>query len=466
MSDFIEIMSDLSSSEDEEVPQYGRSNKSIFKELCAYDPISARDEQRLAHNCYLQMIGVLNRKIRMSTTITEESTELILEHIDFALTEDALLKQRSDDLVFEDHFNTNILEMVEAGQFTYDKLRSICSKYESQDGMNQHRERAKQAYQYFVDRNFTKEDAIATAFALAFYTGSKSERINRAGSMVARNGNGKALMQIDRGAIVDAGIILYYMVRGLSNIPYYWGEVSRACELTNEELDCYKPGYLVSWLQFSSSKKGSDPPKHFRDRNTFFIIYSLTGRSIKQFSNFDSEDEVLFLPHSAFVVVDNQFNSQKRQNLIYMRQVELGLSQWSVLWVDDHIFEEDWENKSYMEQAAARDLNRNVHFIPKSNTERAISFLKSPFGQRLKNRSNFRIVTDMNRTNEYPSETAGAQFIKQVRKLGFLNKCLVFTSDKKSANQKLKNHLSPSEDVDVYTSVHVSSLLKFICFEN
>jgi hypothetical protein len=62
-----------------------------------------------------------------------------------------------------------------------------------------------------------------------------------------------------------------------------------------------------------------------------------------------------------------------------------------------------------MEKAAARDLNRNVHFIPKSNTQNAISFLMSPHGQRFKNRDNFRIVTDMN-----PAETAGARFIKRV----------------------------------------------------
>ena len=457
---------DDSSSEDDKMSSFGRSQKSILKELCAYDPITARDDQRLAHNCYLQMIGVLNRKIQIATTITDESTELMLEYISFVLVEGELLKQRSNDLVFEDHFNMKILEMVEGGKYNYENLQSVCSKYETPEGMKEHEKRAVRTYQYFKDRGFTKEDALATAFALAFYTGSKSERINRAGSILARVGNGVALQQIDQDGIVDAGIILYYMVRGLSTIPYYWGTVSRACQLTDAELECYKPGYLVSWLQCSSSKKGSTPPDHFRDRNTIFIIYSLTGRSIRQFSNFDSEDEVLFLPHSAFIVVDHQVKNERRQHFIYMRQVELGLSQWSVLWVDDHIFEEDWENKAYMEQAAARDLNKNIHFIPKSTTENAISFLKSTFGQRLKNRNNFRIVTDMNRTNERMPETAGARFIKQARQLGFLNKCLVFTSIKETAHETLKKHLSKSEDVYVYVTVRECSLLKFICFEN
>ncbi|CAF3709047.1 unnamed protein product [Rotaria sp. Silwood1] len=80
-----------------------------------------------------------------------------------------------------------------------------------------------------------------------------------------------------------------------------------------------------------------------------------------------------------------------------MRQVELDLSKWSVLWVDNNIFDENWENKQHMETAAAKALNLNVHFIPKSTTNSALSFLRSSFGQRLKNQDTFRIVTDMTR---------------------------------------------------------------------
>ncbi|CAF3808066.1 unnamed protein product [Rotaria sp. Silwood1] len=80
-----------------------------------------------------------------------------------------------------------------------------------------------------------------------------------------------------------------------------------------------------------------------------------------------------------------------------MRQVELDLSKWSVLWVDNNIFDKNWENKQHMETAAAKALNLNVHFIPKSTTNSALSFLRSSFGQRLKNQDTFRIVTDMTR---------------------------------------------------------------------
>jgi hypothetical protein len=44
------------SSEDEEISQYCCSTKNIIKELCAYDPVSTKDDQNLVHNCYLKMV--------------------------------------------------------------------------------------------------------------------------------------------------------------------------------------------------------------------------------------------------------------------------------------------------------------------------------------------------------------------------------------------------------------------------
>ena len=173
------------------------------------------------------------------------------------------------------------------------------------------------------------------------------------------------------------------MIRALSYIPFYWEYVTRACQLTHDELQLYVPGSLISWIQFSSSKKGKKVvgSDAFKYRNTLFKIFSLTGRPIKQFSNYPEEDEVLFLPHSTFLVFNRKVHyAGGGKHVIYMRQVELGLCQWSVLLVDDKIFQEDWENKSHMEYAAIKALDINVHFIPKSSASSALSFLKSVFG--------------------------------------------------------------------------------------
>ena len=64
----------------------------------------------------------------------------------------------------------------------------------------------------------------------------------------------------------------------------------------------YNPGNIITWLQFSSSSVGK-PSEYFADRNTRFIIYSINGRCIKDFSEYKEEEtEVLFKPFSHFMV--------------------------------------------------------------------------------------------------------------------------------------------------------------------
>ncbi|CAF4889798.1 unnamed protein product, partial [Rotaria sp. Silwood1] len=77
-----------------------------------------------------------------------------------------------------------------------------------------------------------------------------------------------------------------------------------------------------------------------------------------------------------------------------------------------------------MEYASTQALNMDVRFIPKSTTENALSFLRSPFGQRLKNKETFRVVTDVNHENEYPVHNAGGEGlnsnVNNVKALGLM----------------------------------------------
>ncbi|UJR20567.1 hypothetical protein I4U23_023693 [Adineta vaga] len=333
--------------------------------------------------------------------------------------------------------------------------------------MAEHEERVDLSYLYFREKNLSDDEAKALAFSLSFYTGTKSETCNRGASLIARTGNGEVIEPRTANEINEAAIILYYLVKSLSYIPFYWGYVTRACQLTFHELSMYTPGRLITWIQFSSSKKGKKVVNNtsFKERNTLFKIFSLTGRSIKQFSNYPEEDEVLFLPHTTFLVFNRKTFSNQQKNVIYMRQVELGLCEWSVLWVDDEIFSEDWEKKQHMEYVAASALDMNVHFIAKSSTDSALSFLQSVFGQRLKNCDTFRIVTDMNRRNEVPVHNAGARLIKAVRQMGFKNKCLIFTSNQKRAQQILNSELISKERQSVFVSTKIEDLRNFVNFD-
>ena len=136
------------------------------------------------------------------------------------------------------------------------------------------------------------------------------------------------------------------------------------------------------------------------------------------------------------------------------------------MWVDDNIFDEDWGNKQLMERATTQGTSVNVHFIPKSNTEAALSFLRSEFGQRLKNRESFRIVTDMKRTNEIDPSMAGIRLLVGVRKLGFQQACLIFTGHEESAYNKLQKAFGTDRPKGIKVTQYDSELEKFVLFKH
>lgn len=470
--------------------------KDILKDLCSYSASNASPNARLPHDCYMIMVGrlksekhqqeLLRRKNSFGIIsnrecdetqaeydmVKSENIEWILEHITLEQKTEELEFRRKNHFVYEDHFNSYLVNMVRADA-SYEKLKKICRTYEYKEGIDidtvmvEHECRVNESYSYFRQKNIPLDEAKALAFALSFYTGTKSEACNRGASLVARKGNGLTFDEDIENEINDAAIILYYLVRALSHIPFYWGYVTRTCQLTFDELNLYVPGALITWIQFSSAKKGKKAvdSEAFKNRNVLFKIFSLTGRPIQQFSNYPEEEEVLFLPHSTFLVFNRKVYYGDQKQVIYMRQVELGLCTWSVLWVDDQIFDENWENKEHMEYAAVKSLDMNVHFIPKSSTDSALSFLRSTFGQRLKNQDTFRIVTDMFRSNEASAENAGARLIKAIRQMGFRNKCLVFAMDNEKAKQTLESMLNSNETRSVSISANIEDLRNFVNFD-
>lgn len=136
-----------------------------------------------------------------------------------------------------------------------------------------------------------------------------------------------------------------------------------------------------------------------------------------------------------------------------------------ILWVDDNIFDEDWGNKRLMEKATTQGARVNVHFIPKSNTDSALAFLRSTFGQRIKDRDSFRIVTDMKRTNEDNPSFAGVRLLNEVRKLGFKQSFLIFTGHEGAAYDKLKQVLGTDRPSGVKVTEHEAELERFVLFK-
>lgn len=118
-----------------------------------------------------------------------------------------------------------------------------------------------------------------------------------------------------------------------------------------------------------------------------------------------------------------------------------------------------------MEKASTLGTKINVHFIPKSNTESALAFLRSEFGQRLQDSKTFRIVSDMKRTNESSPSTAGARLLSQVRELGFHQTCLIFTGHEESARDKLESTFGTRKPAGIKITHEQSVLEKFVLFK-
>ena len=71
----------------------------------------------------------------------------------------------------------------------------------------------------------------------------------------------------------------------------------------------------------------------------------------------------------------------------------------------------------------------------------------------------------MNRDNEEPSSNAGVRLIKKMRQMGFRNKCLIFTSHQRSAENIIQRELDPSEREFVTVSTALEALRKFVNFD-
>lgn len=308
---------------------------------------------------------------------------------------------------------------------------------------------------FFRKKGLTEADAKGCVYALSFYTGDKSDsdKASRGGSLMIRRGNMLKAPEAMEAFLETARMILYYMVQALKHLPFYWGKVTRMITMAPNDLQYYKPGHIVTWLQFSSSCRGDQGALGFTKRNVKVIIWSIKGRHIDQFSNYGTkyghdEDEVLFLPFTRLLVlkVETKVETSGEKHTVYCRELELGITRgFPLVWVDDQILDPNREMKGHME-AAQMMRSQELKFILKPTTELAMAYLRSPFGQRhamVTGRtrfSNIRVMTDMSRPEEEDGERAGAKLVQllEVERPAFNCPIMIFTSDAEQGVAKLK----------------------------
>lgn len=367
--------------------------------------------ERLDHKYYRFACGqIQDSGLHYLTTIEDHNSEACLEHISW-------IKNSS----YLSYFSEKNIESLYDSEVPLGELIEVISSISSNE-ISTLLEYAYSSSSLWPQYGVTGDDCIKFSLVLAVYTGSDSEALNMNCSLQIKESFLQKGQTVNRSFEVLNG----YLIRAISYLPYYWGVSVRCTMLSLDDLDEYRPGVVMTWLQFSSSSKGEQPAEFAENRNTRFFIYSVTGRDISEFSMCHIEREVIFLPYSQFVVFKKEIIDDV--TFIYLRQINLGISDLNVLWVDDHILEPEWENKIYMECTSRK--NQKIKFIPKISTDCAISYLKSIWGVKHKNEiePRFRIISDMNRPNEPNSASAGAVFLKQVIDLGFVCPMMIFTS--------------------------------------
>ena len=100
------------------------------------------------------------------------------------------------------------------------------------------------------------------------------------------------------------GGYLYYLLSGLSKLTDVETVVYRGYPDKAKVVEQYKVGRPIQWGAFSSTSTSVAATKGFTDQE-HGVIFKLTvqsGKVIKAYSYFPSEDEVLLSPQARFVV--------------------------------------------------------------------------------------------------------------------------------------------------------------------
>jgi hypothetical protein len=321
-----------------------------------------------------------------------------------------------------------------------------------------HLKKSEETYKDFETNRLTIDEKKACSLAISYYTGDKdnSDRISQNTNAVLRSSNSKKIISgWNEGEKYFP--IIYYLTKAISSLPFYWGYTLRCIDLSKEQAFSYQAGVVVTWLNWSSSAMG-EKPTVFSDRNCYFHIYSFSARDITKFSNYTAEKEALYPPFSHFLVFKNII--EKGHHHIYMRQIEIGLYPNNIIWVDDNILNKDWENKKLMEMAYYN--SKVLKIIPKISTETALAFITS-FKNIINNGGcKYKIISDMTRNNESPSQNAGARFVKSLQDSGFKHlKVMIFTSSKQKALDELKK-LNAEINSNLQVTVSTNDAIKFL----
>eukprot|EP01083_Nonionella_stella_P099563 279944_1 len=290
-------------------------------------------------------------------------------------------------------------------------------------------------------------------------------------------------------------LYLYYLHIGLSHLPYYFNRTVYRGISGVSDLSGYEKNAVVSFRRVTATTKSKEMALFFAQRRSpsvLFEIVSMDGRDIASLSTFKGEEEVLFLPHSHFKILDIKLIKQRRskstpansgndedetkQNielnqemmkkcgeecnviLISMQQICVPRSNQIILWVDD----EPQNNIKYIHQYVER---KQICPMICRSTKEAMEMLNSYQWISKLNHAKLRIVTDMVRKEgDKMIYNAGIGLITLLRSKYKLNHhILIFCGNVKKARQQCLEH---NITHNVYVTLSTKVLKSFISFQN
>ena len=361
------------------------------------------------------------------------------------------------DVKYLNFFADSLLDPFFAHQSNLFEFQNVLDELDNTECM-EFVEANPQIKEKFYYKGLKAEDILMMIYAIRTYTGDLSMIINRT---FAHDLRIYFLQSSQADPIFNQfSIINSYMLRGLYYLPIHFGICTRCVNLSPEELNDYLPGNIVTWFQFSSSTVGAKALNTFTNRNAIVYVYSTSGRNITDFSKYQNEQEVIFLPYSQFLVLNVE--KYRDKPFIHLRQIELGISKKNILWIDESIFSEPSTVKSYLDYASV--ATPRIRFILKTSYESAWMYLKSFWGQeKLKNIGFFKIIISSSLPNhQYPHE-AGVRFCYEAIDAGFWCKYMIYTDNIQKTQSDIRYYYM--DNCGIQISQNYQDIFNFITFK-
>jgi hypothetical protein len=118
--------------------------------------------------------------------------------------------------------------LIRGNQPSFKNLVAACRKFDEEGYIQLHLMTTETSYRHFLKTNkiIDEDEAKAYAFAIAFYTGAYSEVISLNANILARRWQRNKATNAENVQVDgDAAMIMYFLIKGLSHIKFYWGRV-------------------------------------------------------------------------------------------------------------------------------------------------------------------------------------------------------------------------------------------------